>query len=284
MNIHRIWMAWGLILPLLTACSTTDELLPNEAAETSHEVKIEVDEQLLTRAGKETFALGDSIGLYVVPRTAKGSTAPAIPQATGNRAHNAKWVKTADGWKPATPYDIILWDASGRPLDFYAYYPYRSDATRPDSMVLSVEADQSLRSRVRHSDVLRAVNTEGKTTGTVQLQFDHVFSITDVRFDKGDVVVNMMQAQVRFSNVVTAVAMNIGTGELTPVQRGMITICPLDWYAMHFEGVLPPQTINKGESTLMLDNASSAYIFQLPSMTLRPGILHPFNLQLKKDE
>lgn len=279
-NIRLISALAALLL--VTGC-TTDVELPDAPA-TEREVRIAVREDALTRAGKESFAVGDSIGVYAVPRATAGTTTPAMPQGSGNRAHNAKWVKTADGWQPATTYDIILWDATGRPLDFYAYYPYRADAQVPDSIVLSVEANQGVRSRVRHSDVLRAVNTEGRTSGTVELQFHHIFSMTDVVLDKGDVTVNIMQAQMRFSNVVTSVAMNIGTGEMRPLHRGMVTICPLDWYTLHFEGVLPPQTFVPGESTLMLDNATTAFIFQLPAITLSPGMLHPFALQLCKDE
>ena len=262
------------------SCDHEEEVMPLS----EREVQIEVCEETLTRAGKETFAVGDSIGVYAVPRASASSTTPAMPGATGNRAHNAKWVKTEEGWRPATIYDIILWDATGRPLDFYAYYPYRADAVRPDSIILSVEADQSLRSRVRHSDVLRAVNDKGCTEGTVELRFDHVFAMTDVQLQKpADITINMMNGQARFSNVVTTVAMHIGTSEMRPVQRGMVTICPLDWWALHFQGVLPPQSFAVGESTFMFDNVTAAYIFPLPAVTLRSGMLHHFALELKND-
>ena len=198
-------------------------------------------------------------------------------------AHNAKWVKTAEGWQPATSYDIILWDADGRPMDFYAYYPYSADALNPQDLRVRVDAEQKSKASLLHSDWLRAVNTEGLTKGTVELCFDHMFSIVDVHFDAADVKINVTKAEVLLSNVVTEVSIDLGNATMTPSKKGTVSFCPLDWTTLHFQGILPPQDIAEGQSTIMLDNASSAFIFQVPQVKLRKSHMQQFSLSLMRD-
>lgn len=232
-----------------------------------------------TRTGMEAFQIGDSIGVYAVPRPA-GSTLPSLPERTGNLAHNAKWVKTADGWQPASSYDIILWDKEGRPMDFYAYYPFSADALDPQDLRMAVEAEQNSKASFLHSDWLRATNTEGLSKGTVCLKFDHMFAALDVCFDKGDVKVNGSKASVVLSNVVTEVSLDLGKGTMTPKKTGSVVFYPQDRESMHYQGIVPPQKIADGQSTIMLDNVSSAFIFQVPQVQLRRATIQRFSLSL----
>lgn len=98
--------------------------------------------------------------------------------------------KSADSWKPETAY---FW-LNGKPLDFYAWYPYNSEGTNgiPSGMTLNKEDFSSISYIVpqevsQQEDLMFAVNknasepADGKATS---LDFKH--SLAAVKFVVGD--------------------------------------------------------------------------------------------------
>ena len=166
-----------------------------------------------TRGGKDDFVVGDSIGIYAVKRTAPETA--AVPGVTGNQAHNAKWVKTEEGWAPATPTDKVVWSQDGEPLDFYAYWPYVREASRPDSMIFEVNT-------MPNADVLRAANVRGLTDGEVELAFEHAFSLVEVEI-LGEGIDFLPELTVKAIHVKTKTAWNIGTGAFIHSEDGATT-------------------------------------------------------------
>ena len=63
----------------------------------------------------------------------------SFPALFGNQAHNAKWVKTDEGWQPSSLWDKIVYPQDGAELDFYAYYPYSRDAIDPEAYCYGCE-------------------------------------------------------------------------------------------------------------------------------------------------
>lgn len=98
--------------------------------------------------------------------------------------------KSADSWKPQTAY---FW-LNGKPLDFYAWYPYNSEGTNgiPAGMTLNQEDFSSISYTVptdvsKQEDLMFAVNknaSEPADGNATSLDFKH--SLAAVKFVVGD--------------------------------------------------------------------------------------------------
>ena len=98
--------------------------------------------------------------------------------------------KSADSWKPQTDY---FW-LNGKPLDFYAWYPYNSEGTNgiPAGMTLNQEDFSSISYTVptdvsKQEDLMFAVKknaTEPADDNAISLDFKH--SLAAVKFVVGD--------------------------------------------------------------------------------------------------
>lgn len=265
----------GCLLSGLCACERTPDV---EVAPAAREVEFEIRQSLLSRAGKEEFSVGDSIGIFAVARSEAGST--ALPGISGNQAHNVKWVKTEEGWLPDSPFDKVIWTSDGKPLDFYAYYPYRRDVADPTAIELSVGADQNGEGGLEVSDALRAVNTGGLTDGKVELVFNHLFSLLEVGVSS-DVVPITSLMRVTVNGVATKVAMNLGTGESTALSEGTVVLLPVDSGHTLFQGILPAQSVPEGTKFLQCEQDGVVYIYQSDGVNLLPGQQRRFELKLR---
>lgn len=237
---------------LLGACA--EELADRPEPSTGvKEVNFRIHSMLPTRSGKDAFEVGDSIGIYAVKRMDPATV--GVPSITGNQAHNAKWVKTAEGWEPATPTDKVLWAEDGALLDFYAYWPYRRAIERPDSMLFEVDA-------MLNADVLRAANIKGQNEGEVELAFEHAFSLVEVEI-LGEEIDFLPELSVKAINIQAKTAWNVGTGAIILSTDGATSVefAVVDAEKRIFRVVLPPQVIAADVPFLQCDNGDAAYIY-----------------------
>ncbi len=259
---------------LFGACSREEsEPCPDSAG--LKEVNFRIYSALSTRAGKDNFETGDSIGIYAVKRTVPGSV--AIPGVSGNQAHNAKWVKTEKGWKPAGPMDKVVWAQDGEPRDFYAYWPYSGKASRPDSMVFAVND-------MPEADVLRAANVQGLTDGEVELAFEHALSLVEVEILGGHIDL-LPELAVKAINVKTKTAWNIGTATFVHAADGAPTagFAVADADKHLFRVVLPPQEIGTEVPFLQCNNGDAAYMYTpAERISLTAGSLQKMKITLKQ--
>ena len=134
------YFAW-FCLGLCTACYSG---MPEDEGEVGQgkEVTFRITrfDEIFSRATATNFEVGDSIGIYAVKHDVAGGN--SFPALSGNQAHNAKWVKTDEGWQPASLKDKIVYPQDGAELDFYAYYPYSRDAINPEGIAMGVKPDQ----------------------------------------------------------------------------------------------------------------------------------------------
>lgn len=131
--------------------------------------------------------------------------------------------KSADSWKPETDY---FW-LNGKPLDFYAWYPYNSEGTNgiPSGMTLNQENFSSISYIVptdvsKQEDLMFAVNknasepADGKATS---LDFKH--SLAAVKFVVGDLptgtkVTSVALKGVKYKGNLAVTAGNNGEAQL----------------------------------------------------------------------
>lgn len=241
------------------------------------ECRFNVHTSSFTRSGKDVFSVGDSIGIYAVKRSENGK--PAIPAQAGNQAHNAKWIKTEEGWQPASPMDKVLWSQDDCPLDFYAYYPYQRSASDPAAINFSVNLNQTSEEIVGESDLLRAANTRGLTEGDVELQFEHMFSLLEIKLT-GDILPDP-PVKLTANEIVTSVLLDLGTGNLSPVATGKVLSCCVDSMQMLYRMILPSQDVEEGTAFLSCESGDITYMYRSPGITLEPACLQKFEIEVK---
>lgn len=164
-----------LLVPVLLLSAACDRDALEEPALPASGRSIEFRAEILpatrtaTEGRKSTFVEGDRIGIFQVVRNTDDFLAP-------NALHTL-----ADGrWNSDA---ALAFPVDGRPVDFYAYYPYAPQAEGL-SFEHTVAADQSQAGAYEASDLLQASCTD--TTGTEQqvaFRFSHTLALAEVRVD-----------------------------------------------------------------------------------------------------
>lgn len=242
------------------------------------------EEGVGTKAALTGFETGDSIGIYAVKRT--DPEVVALPGQTGNQAHNAKWVKTAEGWEPATLADKIVFPHDGGKLDFYAYYPYRADSRNPEDIPFTVQSDQTTEAARKMSDFMKARNTTGISEGAVDLTFSHALAMAEVRVKAGDNVTLEAGLKVQMRGVAVATSLNLATWTLTPsTGTGIITMARQEEAenvtSFTFRGYVPAQEVQAEKQLFNCSLNGSDYIYKSEGTSLTAGKRTPFQLTLK---
>ena len=136
----------------------------------------------------------------------------SFPALAGNQAHNAKWVKTDEGWQPSSLRDKIVYPQDGAELDFYAYYPYSRDAINPEVIAVGVKPDQRTIEGRNGSDWMVATNSTGVNEGEVELLFRHVMAAVEVEIRGGNVITPNERLEVQMTEICLKNSFNLGTG------------------------------------------------------------------------
>ena len=269
-----------------TACSS--EYSPGDGQPMVREVVFQMDkaEDVFTKATGNTFDIGDSIGVYAVRRTNPEQV--ALPGLTGNQAHNAKIVKTAEGWRPASLEDKIVFPQDGTKLDFYACYPYDRNARNPQEYMFSVKTEQDEETGLKSSDFLVARNTTGMNDGVVQLTFSHALAMVRVKVNAGPTVTPAAGLSVQMNDVKTGVVYDLGNDQLTFQETtGSIFLSREEdgdnEASFTYIGYVPAQTIPAETALFRCILGGKVYIYQSESVELTRGNRTLFELTLKSD-
>lgn len=267
------------------ACSS--EYNPVEEATRSREVtfRISEEESLGTKATATAFEIGDSIGVYAVRRTDPERV--ALPLKNGNQAHNAKLVKTAEGWTFATLADKIVYPHDGSKLDFYAYYPYDRNASDPEACYFKVKTNQNGENGFKASDFMVARNIAGMNEGEVSLTFSHALTMVKVKVSGGTGVVLDEGLKVQMPGMLTAVSYHLGNDMLTNGQEtGMIVLNREAGNEAEYTyaGYLPAQAIEAGVPLFRCILGEKVYIYNSEAVELTRGNRTVFELTLKNEE
>ena len=221
-----------LFLPLLSACAETG---PWEGDLSSATACFHFETTPASRATDDAFEDGDEIGIYAVRRN--GNTIGTILKS-GNVADNRRYIYRDGTLTPATGNDAIYPPAGSR-VDFYAYYPYRTDAD-PTALDLSASPVQQTGSNYKASDHLLAKNEGGFTSASspVSLAFRHIQGLVEVRVAKNGTALTGASVV----SATTSQTGNLQTGVLTPGRGaeavGMLPVEEDDSHVL-YRAVLP---------------------------------------------
>ncbi|RGV35866.1 fimbrillin family protein [Butyricimonas virosa] len=241
-------------------------------------------DETFSRATATNFEVGDSIGIYAVKHDATGGN--SFPALFGNQAHNAKWVKTDEGWQPSSLWDKIVYPQDGAKLDFYAYYPYSRDAIDPEAIAMGVKPDQRTVGGRNGSDWMVATNTIGVNEGEVELLFRHVMAAVEVEIRGGDVIMPNEKLEVQMTEVCLTNSHHLGTGMFVAENgTGTIDMWRLenatDMDSFTYRALLPAQTLGKGIPVFRCLQDGKIYIYRGEEIILERGNRTRFVFTLK---
>ena len=126
---------------------------------------------------------------------------------------------------------------------------------------------------------MRAANTRGLSEGDVELQFEHVFSLVEVKL-VGDRIVGS-PVKVTASEIATNMQLNLGTGELFPLTMGSVALYCADSEQMLYKAILPPQQVEEGCAFLQCEFDGVTCIYRSPGIKLEPACLQEFEIEVK---
>lgn len=198
------------------------------------------------------FAEGDAVGVYVLDKANNSAL-----KSAGNYADNKKFVWNSEKkCFIAADNENLIFNSPDRQLDFYVYYPYKSQVVDATSMPHAVTGNS------KTDDFLFAVNDEHTGKKEIPLSFVHLLSKVNVLYTSSE---NRDQTAMTIRTY-TDTKVNLATGILsTTVNRR--TDLPLEKVSgdtyVAFVGLIPPQKFDVGEQFCMLSytDLGTAYPF-----------------------
>jgi hypothetical protein len=198
------------------------------------------------------FEEGDAVGVYVVDRTNNSTLKPA-----GNYADNKKYVWDSEKKAfIASDNDNLIFNSPDRQLDFYVYFPYKSQVVDATSMPHVITGDS------KTDDFLFAINDEHTGKKNIPLNFHHLLSKVNVMYTSLE---NQDQTAMTIRTY-TDTKVNLATGVLNTTANRRIDL-PLEKVSgdtyVSFTGLIPPQKFDTGEQFCMLSyiDLGTAYPF-----------------------
>lgn len=231
-----------------------------------------------TRVVGDDFEFGDKIGLYA---TIAGSS------LAGERYIDNLLLSYGKS-KKLNPAHDVFYPTDGEDLDFYAYYPYRSNAMASETTTLSVsvEEDQSDDADFSQSDFLIAeekavVNASAK----VELDFNHKLSkyIIYLVFEDENAANEALKSNptVLLTDFYTKASYDFSSDAFSQ-QSGIADMIPHgEWIRegnvlKGKELLIVPQSIS--EQRLVLDIAGKAYTCAPEAVDLSSGYQYTFKI------
>ena len=198
------------------------------------------------------FVEGDAVGVYVLDRTNNSTL-----KSAGNYADNKKYVWNSDKKAfIAADNDNLIFNSPDRQLDFYVYFPYKSQVVDATSMPHVITGNS------KTDDFLFAINDEHTGKKDIPLNFHHLLSKANVMYTSSENREHTAMTIHTYTD--TKVDLSAGVVNTTANRR---TNLPLEKVSgdthISFIGIVPPQTWAPGEQFCMLSytDLGTAYPF-----------------------
>ena len=231
-----------------------------------------------TRVADNAFEVGDKVGLY--------ATIAATSLAEERYVDNL--LLSYGKSKKLTPARDVFYPASGDNLDFYAYYPYRSEAMESGETTISVTVaeNQSEDADFSQSDFLVAEETNVEyATAKVELDFYHKLSkyVISLCFEDETAAEAALESNpsVLLTDFYTKVLYDFSSKNFSQQGEKADMIPHGEWIRegnilKGKELLVVPQEIS--EQRLVLDIAGKAYTCVPEVMNLSSGLQYAFNI------
>lgn len=194
-----------------------------------------------------TFTNGDEIGIFVYNNDNEIV------------ARNLKYTYNNGEWTSSSPFNV----QEGIKFNYYAYYPYKQDASNPEAINTAINLDQS--SDLYNNDYLTAQNTESKPGAeNITLNFSHLMSFITVKINDG--VIDDSNATVMLESIRPNVTINAIKGVVNEAYGDMSSIKMYKTDGkLEYKAIVPAQSLSIGNQILTVEAGNKSYdVFYTP--------------------
>ena len=225
---------------MMTSCNNDDEVIDNNAP-----VEIRLSSANLASRGVAQdlqltqFENNEKIGVFINENAASPTT--TYPQPLEY---------TANGTGGMTPGTQPYFPQSGNGVNINAFYPYTAAESLTMPKVFNIKTDQSANADYKASDLMYGVpaaNPVARTTGNVQLTFNHLLSKIDIELTSGDGNPTIVGATVKLKGIKPQTTFNPLTGSIAVAEGGATDIMVMTTDALlKGSAIIVPQAIAQG--------------------------------------
>lgn len=227
------------------------------------------------------FGSGDAIGLYMVNYS--GSTAGSIANSSDRQITNLQLIYGQQTSSTGEFQTEFYWKDSQTNADFVAYYPYAASISNPASYRFTLSA-----ASMHANDFLWGKTSDIKPTAlAISLRMNHVFSLIDINIVYGNGFDETSDAvtSVSLKEFPEAVAIDLGTGELTPDMTSLKTLTAFKQSDSNWQAIVIPhsrQTMTGGQ-LIVVETAKDSFVLKNDAdMTFISGKRYTATLTLDK--
>ena len=257
MNLLRNVFLFGAIALVFNCCSESDEVTKPEIPQGQTPIRLSSSVNLLRSGSQNTqIVSGQKVGFF-------------LNETNETDYDNNNVELTADGEGNFT-HSTMNYPEEGSTFEFTAYHPYSITSLSDGNIVFSVNTDQSVKADYLNSDLLYSSKTGvEKSMNVVQMPFAHKLSKLTFVIIKGDGADISDLSKIEILDVLSAVSMDITTGDLSNASGMPTTIS-----AYGVEGgeedvetlsgsaaIIVPQTIESGKKLLRISFDETTYSY-----------------------
>jgi endonuclease G len=243
---------------------------PTQSAKT--EMKISFSAQQATKVMDEKFEINDEVGVFI---TNQGNTLAVSNNYEDNVKHT---YNSSLSWTSAK---TLYWDNDETKYDFYAYYPYSSNAST--SYSFTVKEDQSQLTDYKGSELLWGVSkavSPIEKDGSVTIPMKHSMSCAVIKVTLGNGFSSTTTASVKLKDINTTTILNLSDGK-TSTNSNQKDVIPLTTEENEFTALIPAQTISDGTPLLGITVDNKEYILR-SGCTFEQGKKHIVTVNVSK--
>ena len=157
---------------------------------------------------------------------------------------------TANGTGGMTPGTQPYFPQSGNGVNINAFYPYTAAESLTASKAFNIKTNQSANADYKASDLMYGVplsNPVARTTGNVQLIFNHLLSKIDIELTSGDGNPTIAGATVKLKGIKPQTTFNPLTGAIAAAEGGATDITVMTaTSSLKGSAIIVPQAIAQG--------------------------------------
>ncbi|MGL5683514.1 MAG: SUMF1/EgtB/PvdO family nonheme iron enzyme [Marinifilaceae bacterium] len=286
----------GTVVLLLTSCG--DHYTTDYNDYEKKQIEIGISRSIFTRVSFDSdttssWTIGDQIGIYAVAHKVGEE---GILQEQENFIHNIRLEYNGTTWIMPE----IYWPIGDSLVDFYAYYPYKPDATNPKRINYNLIPNSGTDANISNTGLLVANNLNRNKKDAVQLTFNHALSCIKVTIPSPIAGSGpTAETQIKLKNVYTS-----GNLDLSVTDNGSTSLFAIDTtisridiimsrieqpsdanYATNYSyrTLIPQQKIKRGDHLFTIEHENRMLLKdkpQLSDLQLLGGKIEVFHCQI----
>ncbi|MBR5274071.1 MAG: leucine-rich repeat protein [Bacteroidales bacterium] len=292
MKVKHLIFSYLAVVGLLTSCFFEPDFEP--IAEGGIPILVDGSvSQIATKVNAQGFEDGDALGIYAVNYENSNQT-PGTLLDEGNQVDHVKYVFDEDSWK-WNPVRSVYYKDMNTNIDLYAFYPF-AEPSSVSAYNFEVQKDQSTAETssklagYEASDFLWG-KTENvtPTESAIKVKLQHKMAGVNVILEQGTGFDeagdwNLLDKKVLVTGTTRKAAINLATGEVTPVGGAQATgIVMAPQSDGTFRAIAVPQVVQAGTALFNITIGGVTYkLTKDAAFTYEAGKLNKFTITINR--